>query len=825
MATLYSRARSIRGRLAITMLGVTALTVGQLFGAPSNMDAATFIVPCSTSQLIADIEAANDESLNPGGDTIELNASCTYLMFLKYNGTEFALPPITSDVIIAGHGARMEMMAGADARSVFSVASGGSLLLANVTLAQAARTLVNHGSMTLSNVTITHAVPRNSGPAILNDLTGVLAVISSTIEGQACFGCSSSGLENRGNATITDSTISDNSAGAAIHNQGTLAVFGTSFADDLTAIDNAASVEVHGSSFVHNQADHFRGGAIYNGSAADLIVDGSYFEDNSGDIEGGAIYNGTDAIAQVVNTTFYNNHVGSHFFPCCVGGDGGAISNHASLRLQHVSFARNGAGSGADVASPEGLASVEASAFDSLRAGVHCSGNIADFGDNVIDFGAGCPSTFTVGDPQLTSPAVHGSGTKTLAFGANSAAFDAVPTAGCPSYDQRGVSRPVGAACDAGAFEDQRPFVPGTPGVISGTNPNQGTFTLGWTAATDPDGTFPSYRLYRRDADDAHFTEVDSPISASAFRTGEAEGTFTYAVAADDGNLLSAKSAASASIVVDRTAPSAPSRRADRSPEGGNWWRDTVTVTFFGSTDPALPDGSPGSGVASITAPITKSTSGVFTLSGTATDAAGNVSDETTATVRVDAESPDVGFTACPGDVILRSATSLLWTASDASSGISGATSGSVALDTSTLGTRTATVTATDVVGHQATASCSYRVIYDFQGFFSPLSNPPKLTDLKAGDVLPVVFGLGGDQGFAVIAAGFPQSAPTSCASPGVLTSGDATVASRPLDFSKVLGGRYRYSWATSKSWSGTCRQLIISLIDGTVHRANVRFK
>ena len=825
MTTLCSRARSIRGRLVITMLGAMALTVGQLFGAPSNMDAATFIVPCSTSQLIADIEAANDESLNPGGDTIELNASCTYLMFLKYNGTEFALPPITSDVIIAGHGARMEMMAGADARSVFSVASGGSLLLANVTLAQAARTLVNHGSMTLSNVTITHAVPRNSGPAILNDLTGVLAVISSTIEGQACFECSSSGLENRGNATITDSTISDNSAGAAIHNQGTLAVFGTSFSDDLTAIDNAASVEVHGSSFVHNQADHFRGGAIYNGSAADLIVDGSYFEDNSAEIEGGAIYNGSDAIAQVVNTTFYNNHVGSRFFPCCVGGDGGALSNHASLRLQHVSFARNGAGSGADVASPEGLASVEASAFDSLRAGVHCSGTIADFGDNVIDFGSGCPSTFTVGDPRLTSPAAHGSGTKTLALGANRAAFDAVPTAGCPSYDQRGVSRPVGAACDAGAFEDQRPGVPGAPGLTSGTSANQGTFTLGWTSGTDPDGTLPSYRLYRRDANDAHYTEVSSPTGTSQTRIGEPEGTFTYAVASDDGNLLSAKSTDSASIVVDRTPPTAPSRRADRSPEGGNWFRDTVTVTFFGSTDPALPDGSPGSGVASITAPITKSTSGIFTLTGTATDAAGNVSDETTATVRVDAESPDVGFTACPGDVILGSARAATWSASDASSGISGATSGSIALNTSTIASRTANVVVSDLVGHQSTATCTYRVVYDFQGFFAPLSSPPKLTDIKAGTDIPVVFSLGGDQGLGVLADGFPQSGPIGCTAPEELTSGVATTASGPLDYQKAQGGRYRYTWTTSKSWSGTCRQVIVTLIDGTVHRANVRFK
>lgn len=835
MATLYPGARSIHGRLAIALLGVTALTVGQLFGAPSSANAATFIVgSCSYSALIADIEAANDEPTYPGGDTINLQGSCTFILSPAYGSTVFALPAITSDVTIDGHGARIEMASDAAARSILNVAPGGSLLLANVTLANAkgqnstGASIHNGASTTLSNVTITHSVPfGQAGPGVYNGSSGDLAVISSTIEHQSCGSCGASGIYNLGNLTVSDSTISTNTSSPGITNSGTAAIFGSTFTNHTdAAIHNSGALEVHGSTFVDNQ-NFIAGGAIDNVLASDLFVEGSYFAGSFVSGEGGAIFNGSEAIARVVNSTFYDNTATSRFFPCCVGGTGGAIANHHSLRVEHVTFDRNGAGDGSSVASPDGLAAIEASVFDTAKGGTHCAGAILDNGSNVTSNVSdhSCPSTFTVGDPNLGFPAVNGSGTKTMALGANSAAFDAVPSAGCPSYDQRGVSRPVGAACDAGAFEDQRPSVPGAPGLISGASANQGTFTLGWTAATDPDGTFPSYRLYRRDADDAHYTEVASTPARSETRTGEPEGTFTYAVATDDGNLLSAKSADSTSIVIDRTPPTAPSRRADRSPDGGNWFRDTVTVTFFGSTDPALPDGSPGSGVASITAPITKSTSGIFTLTGTATDAAGNVSDETTATVRVDAELPVVGFTTCPGDVILKSAVALPWTTSDASSGISGATSGSVTLDTSTIGTRTATVTATDVVGHQATATCVYRVTYDFHGFISPLSNPPKLTDVKAGDVLPVVFSLGGDQGLAVIAAGFPQSAPTSCTSPGVLTSGVATVASRPLDFQKVLGGRYRYSWATSKSWSGTCRQLIVTLVDGTVHRANVRFK
>jgi hypothetical protein len=827
MSRVSGRARSIHRRLEVGLLAAVIGSVGLLFAAPSVAVGATFIVGgCSYSTIIADIEAANDEPTYPGGDTIELHPGCTYILSARYDGThENALPPITSDVIILGHGARIEMASGADARSFFDVDSAGSLLLSDVTLAQAARTIRNDGSLTLSNVTITHAIPLNSGPAINN--TGVLAVISSTIENQSCLGCEAGAIYNVGSATITDSTISGGAGTEAIdNNRGTAAIYGSTISDNTDgAIYNTGYLEVHGSSFVDNQTD-LRGAAIQTTLDSDLWVDTSYFGGNLTSLEGGAIYVGSEAIAQVVNSTFYNNHVGSRFFPCCVGGTGGAIASHHSLRVEHVTFARNGAGDGADVASPDGLASVEASVFASPRAGLHCSGNIADFGANVTDSITGCPSTFTVGNAQLTGPAVHGFGTKTLALGADSAAFDAVSTTGCPSYDQRGVARPQGAACDAGAFEDQRPGVPGAPALgIFWSSPNQGTFTLIWSAGTDPDGTSPGYRLYRKDANDAHYTEVSTPTGASDSRVGEPEGTFTYEVASDDGNMLSSKSAASAPVVVDHTPPSAPDRKADRSPESSPWFRDTVTVTFFGSTDPDLPDGSAGSGVASITAPETFTTSGSHTVTGTATDAAGNVSQATSATVRVDAEDPSVGFTTCPSDVILKSTTSLAWSATDPSSGISGATSGSVPLDTSTIGTRTATITVSDLVGHPATASCAYRVIYDFQGFFAPLSNTAKLIDVKAGDIVPVAFGLSGDQGLAVIAAGFPQSAQTSCTSPGSLGSGLATVASRPLEYSKVNGGRYRYSWATSKSWAGTCRQLIVTLADGTVHRANLHFK
>jgi hypothetical protein len=63
-------------------------------------------------------------------------------------------------------------------------------------------------------------------------------------------------------------------------------------------------------------------------------------------------------------------------------------------------------------------------------------------------------------DPKLRGPGDNGGPTRTSAIGPDSPAFDAVPpSAGCSQTDQRGVIRPFGPACDAGAYEWAPPSV------------------------------------------------------------------------------------------------------------------------------------------------------------------------------------------------------------------------------------------------------------------------------------------------------------------------------------------------------------------------------
>ena len=36
---------------------------------------------------------------------------------------------------------------------------------------------------------------------------------------------------------------------------------------------------------------------------------------------------------------------------------------------------------------------------------------------------------------------------------------------------------------------------------------------------------------------------------------------------------------------------------------------------------------------------------------------------------------------------------------------------------------------------------------------------------------------------------------------------------------------RYQYNWKTEKGWSGQCRTLVVKFVDGTIARAEFKFK
>jgi X-Pro dipeptidyl-peptidase len=139
-------------------------------------------------------------------------------------------------------------------------------------------------------------------------------------------------------------------------------------------------------------------------------------------------------------------------------------------------------------------------------------------------------------------------------------------------------------------------------------------------------------------------------------------------------------------------------------------------------------------------------------------------------------------------------------------------------IDTSTIGTHEFTVTATDVDGSTTTVTSHYTVRYTWNGFFSPISNEAdsELNLVHAGDLIKLGFGLNGDRGLDVLAAGSPTSVQVPCPSwtpHSVPAAGAGAVPG--LSFG-IASGHYSYGWQTDSAWAGTCREFQLQLNDGT---------
>jgi hypothetical protein len=384
---------------------------------------------------------------------------------------------------------------------------------------------------------------------------------------------------------------------------------------------------------------------------------------------------------------------------------------------------------------------------------------------------------------------------------------------------------------------------PSDPGVPTATqNPTQGGFKLSWAASTDAENDVFTYTLQGKRTDDAAWATIASGLTTASYdfaTNAPAEGTWIYQVKAVETSmspaLTSGYSAASVPVVVDRTAPNPPTATADRvpeytapAPEGTTWWKGKVTVSFAGNGDPNLADGSAGSGVDPATIPASKifDTQGAFTASGTLKDLAGNESSAATLSGSVDNAAPVLNAVCPTGTYILGSSASMSWTATDAGgSGVDGADSGTITLDTSTVGPHSVTIPAVmDHVGYMSnTVTCdnAYNVIYSFTGFFKPVVMAPSINSAKAGSAVPIKFTLGGYSGLTTAMSSFAVT--------GAAVNGDnpvdaVTAGQSTLQYDPTID-QYTYVWKTDKLWAGKTGTFTLTLNDGTTHTATFTFK
>ena len=137
-------------------------------------------------------------------------------------------------------------------------------------------------------------------------------------------------------------------------------------------------------------------------------------------------------------------------------------------------------------------------------------------------------------------------------------------------------------------------------------------------------------------------------------------------------------------------------------------------------------------------------------------------------------------------------------------------------LDTATIGTKTFTVTGTDNAGNQTVVTTHYKVVYTWNGFFSPISNSSasQLNLVHAGDLIKIGFSLNGDRGLGVLSS--VTTTPVACpawAPHSVPAAGSGSTAGLSFGDSS---GHYTYGWQTSAAWAGTCQRFSLTTNDGT---------
>jgi len=230
--------------------------------------------------------------------------------------------------------------------------------------------------------------------------------------------------------------------------------------------------------------------------------------------------------------------------------------------------------------------------------------------------------------------------------------------------------------------------------TISGTLGNNGWYvsdvTISWTI-TDPESTVTS--TTGAETTIINYDTTGVTLTCSATSSG---GTSSQSV----------------TIKRDATKPSI-SASATPLPNANGWNNVDVIVTFAATDDT--------SGVASITSPVTVSTEGENQkATGTAVDNAGN-SASVDAYVSIDKTKPEITMPTFPSTVYLNQPVSGEWTATDALSGVDGAASGTITVDTSTVGVKSGKVTVIDKAGNFQEQTWSTTVMYKFVGFLPPI--------------------------------------------------------------------------------------------------------
>jgi CSLREA domain-containing protein len=291
------------------------------------------------------------------------------------------------------------------------------------------------------------------------NLTGVLPDISQSL---TITGPGANLLTVRRN-TGGDYRIFTINSGQTVNFTGLTIANGSLPASEGGGIRNSGNLTVADCAITGNLANG--AGGILNSSS--LTMTGSTLSGNTANFDGGGLYNLGNATATLINCTISGNTGGASFNSGVVTAAGAGETATTTLNNCTVTAntGNNAIGSfnlgGATVTTQLRNTLVAANSGNNFNIGASTTltslgNNLDSDGTSGFTNGVGGNLVGTAGTPlnaQLGALANNGGKTQTHALNAGSPAINAGTNTGAPATDQRGISRPQGAAVDIGAFE------------------------------------------------------------------------------------------------------------------------------------------------------------------------------------------------------------------------------------------------------------------------------------------------------------------------------------------------------------------------------------
>jgi len=353
------------------------------------------------------VESLNDSGPGSLREALRMIASDGTITFdASLTGGTLALTSgplvLTRNVIVDGSSAPGLAIDGGGTDRLLIVDSGviatvGRLDFGNGYGFQLAGGILNNGSLTLVEVSVTG---------------------NTTTTDSGDFWQGGAGIYNGEGSTLhlIDSTVSDNTSGWS--GGGVFSFFGTTTIIERSTISGNIAADVGGGLRLLGNAE---------------IVNSSISGNRSDGWHGGALFL-TDGAVDMTNTTVVGNASPVDTAAVFVGTFG---ASSAQLNLGNSIVADNPA-AGCFLAQFGG----GAVAINSLGNNVFTDATCYPIATDLI-----------VGDAGIDALGDNGGPTRTHALLPGSPAIDSAAASACPAIDQRGVSRPSGAGCDAGAFE------------------------------------------------------------------------------------------------------------------------------------------------------------------------------------------------------------------------------------------------------------------------------------------------------------------------------------------------------------------------------------